>query len=196
MRWPRLPCCCGALLSWSATTRRAQQRPHRCNFGELDKLHFLKKEISQNRGFLCFNAWTGLCACVRVCSAVGLLSLSLSVCLRAADRGFSEPSMSAFEVPCWWRHGSRASASGSPLCQSDENETPVRFCFLKITLQIYLAKVCIGDNAPPPLHPRLRATWAQFYHVCPDVITEKVYIFFLAGSVCLQSPWQWDLRTQ
>lgn len=164
MCWPRLRCCCGALLTWSATTRRAQQRPHRCNFGELDKLHFLKKEISQKRGFCVLTPGS---ACVQPCVCVRrwdyFLSLSLSVCLRAADRGFSEPSMSAFEVPYWWRHGSRVSACGPPLCQSDQNETPVSFCFLKITLQIYLPKVCIGDNTPPPeLHLRLRATQAQF----------------------------------
>lgn len=88
MRWPRLPRCCAALLSWGATSRRAQQRSHRCNFGELDKLHLVKKGISHKRGFWCFSARFGVCACVRMCSAVGLLYLSLSVCLRAVDRGF------------------------------------------------------------------------------------------------------------
>ncbi|KAL6118330.1 uncharacterized protein ACO6RY_03148 [Pungitius sinensis] len=33
-RWPRLPRCCGAQLSPSATSRRAQQRLHRCNFDD------------------------------------------------------------------------------------------------------------------------------------------------------------------
>lgn len=66
-RWPRLPCCCAALLSWGATTRRAQQRSQRCNFGELDKLHFIKKEISQERSF-CVSAPGS--ACVRACVCV------------------------------------------------------------------------------------------------------------------------------
>lgn len=73
---PASPCRAGALLSPNAATRRAQQPPRRCNFGELDKLHFFKKkEISPGEGFLRFNARTG----VRACSAVGLLSLSLSL---------------------------------------------------------------------------------------------------------------------
>lgn len=81
---------------------------------------------------LCYSVQFGVCACV--CSAAALLYLSLSLCLRAVDSGFSEPSMSAFEVPCWWRHGSRVSACGSPLCQSDQNENLVSFWPLKITL--------------------------------------------------------------
>lgn len=91
MCWPLLPCCCGALLSWSATTRRAQQRLHRCNFGELDKLPFYERNHPQT-GFPCwlwFNAWTCVCVCkVGLCLTVGLLSLFLSVCLRVDDRGF------------------------------------------------------------------------------------------------------------
>lgn len=78
-RWPRLPCCWAALLSWGATTRRAQQRSHRCNFGELDKLHFVKKEISQERSF-CVSA-PGSCACVRACVFGGGTTLSLSFCV-------------------------------------------------------------------------------------------------------------------
>lgn len=91
MCWPLLPCCCGALLSWSATTRRAQQRLHRCNFGELDKLPFYERNHPQT-GFPCwlwFNAWTCVCVCkVGLCLTVGLLSLFLSVCLRVDDRVF------------------------------------------------------------------------------------------------------------
>lgn len=108
--------CCGALLSWSATNRRAQQRLHRCNFGELDKLPFYEGNQPQT-GFpswLWFNARACVCVCeVRLCLTVGLLYLSFSLSL-GRWQGFWVPSMSAFEVPCWWRQGSRVSTCGSP----------------------------------------------------------------------------------
>lgn len=53
---------------------------------------------------------------VAVC-VLGLCRWDYFMCvclsLRSRWQGFREPSMSAFEVTCWWRQGSRVSTCGS-----------------------------------------------------------------------------------
>lgn len=97
MCWPLLPCCCGALLSWSATTRRAQQRLRRCNFGELDKLPFFYEGNLQPTGSPCWSRFRCSDPCVGVLSVKRgfvwrwdyFISLSFPlVCLRVDDRVF------------------------------------------------------------------------------------------------------------
>lgn len=140
MCWPLLPCCCVALLSWSATTRRAQQRVHRCNFGELDKLPFYEENHPQTR-IPCwsrFNARTS----VRVC-----LSVKLGCVWRWEYFISLFPScLSPGRWQCFWsRRWARLrclagedkgveSRPAVPLCQSDQNEIPVSPFPIKITL--------------------------------------------------------------
>lgn len=142
--WPRLPCCCAALLSWDATTRRAQQRSHRRNFGELDKLHFVKKEISQERSFW-VSGFRRACVCAR--RRDYFISLSFSV-----SPGSWQGFFGAVDERVWGallvktRESSLGLRFPPLLCQSDQNENPVSFRPLKITLQVDLSEVRIEDN--------------------------------------------------
>lgn len=75
---------------------------------------FFKNPIG--RAASCPSSWS--CACARrgrVSPRRGSAALFYCVCLflRSRWQGFREPSMSAFEVACWWRQGSRVSTRGS-----------------------------------------------------------------------------------
>lgn len=135
---PSSSCCCAALLSWSATARRAQQRLHRCDFGELEKLalfFFLTKEKSAVCSYFLPGCLCCVDACVPLCCVCGggtTLCASLSVS-GVDDRVFWKQSMSAFEVPCWWRQGSRVSTCGS----SSTSRTKMKFLWALLLLLFF-----------------------------------------------------------
>ena len=72
---------------WSATARRAQQRLHRCDFGELEKARVVVFFFLNEREIRCFVLIFYLSACVVLtlvyycvaCVAVGLLYVPLSL---------------------------------------------------------------------------------------------------------------------
>lgn len=171
MCWPLLSCCCGALLSWSATTRRAQQRLHRCNFGELDKLLFYERNPPQ-RGFpcwLCFNA--RICVCVRkggLCLAGGTtLCLSFSlVCLRVDDRGFWSSRWARLKCLAGEDKGVESRPAVPPLPVGSKWNSCKPFFLLKSRIK-WVSLVTFRLCEQPQRWPRLWAPLAELRRTLP-----------------------------